>query len=184
MMETLNIKNFGPIKSADIKFGDMTFFVGPQASGKSILLQLLKLIIDKESIASILDINNYEWGKSSDKFLELYFGEGMGLVWTDDTEIIFNGKVFRQSDITSITRSSTKKNAKEQLFYIPAQRVVTMTQGWPKAFGTFDISDPFVLKQFSETVRILMEKETSKISGTGGRVFPKADSVKGALRVG
>jgi predicted ATP-binding protein involved in virulence len=181
-MENLKIKNFGTIKSADVRFGDMTLFVGPQASGKSILLQLFKLIIDKESIPAILDINNYEWGKSRDKFLELYFGEGMASVWNKDTDIRFNDEAFKLTNIINGAQTSGRKAVSEQLFYIPAQRVVTMAQGWPRAFGTFDISDPFVLKQFSETVRTLMEKETSKILGTGGRVFPKPDRIKGALR--
>ena len=33
-MESLIIKNFGPIEEVNVKFGDLTFLVGPQASGK------------------------------------------------------------------------------------------------------------------------------------------------------
>ena len=47
----LKIQNFGPIKKAQINFGDLTFLIGPQASGKSLSLELLKLII--ENIAGI-----------------------------------------------------------------------------------------------------------------------------------
>ena len=47
-MERLIVKNFGSIHDASITFGDLTLFLGPHASGKSILLQLIKLIIDKE----------------------------------------------------------------------------------------------------------------------------------------
>lgn len=180
-MQKLRVKDFGPIKTADVTFGDMTLFVGPQASGKSILLQLLKLIIDKDFVPSILDLNNYEWGKSREKFLELYFGEGMASVWNKDTDIRFNDDPFKIAGILNETKQA-KRAGKEKLFYIPAQRVVTMAQGWPRAFSTFDIGDPFVLKQFSETIRTLMEKETSKMLGTGGRVFPKSDRIKGALR--
>ena len=53
-MKTINIESFGQIKKAEIEFGDLTFFVGPQASGKSIVLQLLKLIIDKKHIRKTL----------------------------------------------------------------------------------------------------------------------------------
>jgi predicted ATPase len=42
----VQLKNIGPIKDADIRFGDLTVFVGPQASGKSIALQFLKLVLD------------------------------------------------------------------------------------------------------------------------------------------
>ena len=40
MIKNLSVKNFGPIESGEIEFGDLTIFVGPQASGKSLLLQL------------------------------------------------------------------------------------------------------------------------------------------------
>lgn len=106
----------------------------------------------------------------------------MASVWNKDTDIRFDNETFKLTNIINGTQTSDSRRVKEQLFYVPAQRVVTMAQGWPRAFSTFDISDPFVLKQFSETVRALMEKETSKILGTGGRVFPKPDRIKGALQ--
>ena len=45
-MERIKLTSLGQITEADITFGDMTIFVGEQASGKSILLQLVKLISD------------------------------------------------------------------------------------------------------------------------------------------
>jgi ABC-type uncharacterized transport system ATPase subunit len=39
----LQVKQLGPIREADITFGDLTVIVGPQATGKSILLQTIKL---------------------------------------------------------------------------------------------------------------------------------------------
>ena len=53
-MRTLKIRNFGPIGDVDVKFGDLTFLLGPQASGKSLFLELLKYIIDKEFVLSTL----------------------------------------------------------------------------------------------------------------------------------
>jgi hypothetical protein len=41
-MKNIRVTNLGQIKEADINFGDLTLFVGPQATGKSILLQLIK----------------------------------------------------------------------------------------------------------------------------------------------
>ena len=37
----LQLKNIGQIKDADIRFGDLTVFVGPQATGKTIALELV-----------------------------------------------------------------------------------------------------------------------------------------------
>jgi predicted ATPase len=42
----LKLFNIGQINEADLRFGDLTVFVGPQASGKSIALQFLKLVVD------------------------------------------------------------------------------------------------------------------------------------------
>jgi len=42
----LRLRNFGPVKSGDIVFGALTIFVGPQATGKSLTLQLVKLLAD------------------------------------------------------------------------------------------------------------------------------------------
>lgn len=55
----LTIRNFGPIREAEMDFGDLTFLIGPQASGKSLSLELLKLIIDQQHIISTLRNYNY-----------------------------------------------------------------------------------------------------------------------------
>ena len=180
-MEHLIVKSFGPIKEADIKFGDFTLFVGPQASGKSILLQLVKLIMDRYNILTVLKQNNYEWGKKNENFLDLFFGESMSSIWKSDTKIEFDLKKYFLSSF--LTKQGVRETSRtEKLFYIPAQRVVTMSQGWPRAFGTFDIGDPFVLKQFSESIRVLMEKETINGDGKQTNVFPKSNRIKEPLR--
>lgn len=42
-MKSLKIKNFGPIGNVEVKFGDLTFLVGPQASGKSLFWNYLNM---------------------------------------------------------------------------------------------------------------------------------------------
>jgi len=180
-MENIKIKSFGPIEEANIKFGDLTLLIGPQASGKSILLQLVKLIIDRYNIPLVLKQNNYEWGKKNENFLDLFFGESMSSIWKPDTKIEFDEKEYVLSSF--LTKQGIRESSRtEKLFYIPAQRVVTMSQGWPRAFGTFDIGDPFVLKQFSESIRVLMEKETINGDSKHSNVFPKPNRIKEPLR--
>ena len=58
-MNTFRLRNFGPIENVNVEFGDLTFFVGPQASGKSLFLELLKYIIDKEYVLKQLRDYNY-----------------------------------------------------------------------------------------------------------------------------
>jgi len=36
-MKKISLRSFGPIYRGEIKFGDLTILVGPQASGKSLL---------------------------------------------------------------------------------------------------------------------------------------------------
>lgn len=38
------------------------------------------------------------------------------------------------------------------MFYIPAQRVMCLSRGLPLRFVDFQAGDPFVLRQFSETI--------------------------------
>ena len=45
-MNNFHIEQFGPIGDVSINFGDLTILVGPQASGKSITLETLKLVVD------------------------------------------------------------------------------------------------------------------------------------------
>ncbi len=178
-MEQIKIKSFGPINEADISFGDLTLLVGPQASGKSILLQLVKLIIDRHNIPSVLKQNNYEWSKKNENFLDLFFGESMSGIWKPETKIEYNGKPYLLSSF--LKKQGTREGSRtEKLFYIPAQRVVTMSQGWPRAFGSFDIGDPFVLKQFSESIRVMMEKEI--INNEYNIIFPKPNRINEPLR--
>lgn len=180
-MNNLTIKSLGPIAEANIMFSDFTLLVGPQASGKSILLQLIKLVMDRHNIPAVLKQNNYEWGKKNENFLDLFFGESMSAIWKADTSIQFDNKEYKLSSFLS-KQGTREQSRTEKLFYIPAQRVVTMSQGWPRAFGTFDIGDPFVLKQFSETIRVLMEKEITNGGGKQSSVFPKPNRIKEPLR--
>lgn len=180
-MESLKVKSLGPVYEADIHFGDITLLVGPQATGKSILLQLIKLVIDRHNIPAVLRQNNYEWGRNKENFLDLFFGESMSAIWKTETEIFMDSRKYDSNSFLP-KQGINEKSRAEKLFYIPAQRVVTMSQGWPRAFGAFDIGDPFVLKQFSETIRVLMEKETLNGISKSSDIFPKQNRIKEPLR--
>lgn len=175
---TLKVNNLAQIREGTVQFGDMTLMVGPQASGKSIFLQLLKLVIDRQNIADTLKTYGYDWGKKADNFLELYFGESMSGIWKHHTEVIYDDESITRSIFLPKKGAPVKASKEEKLFYIPAQRVVTMRAGWPSNFLAFDIGDPYVLKSFSETLRVLMEKEWSN----GGLIFPKSGRLQDSLR--
>ena len=73
-MTKLKVENFGPIKSVDVSLGDLNILIGPQASGKSLFLELFKLVMDKNSIIETLRKYNYEPTLKSKACLKcLYF---------------------------------------------------------------------------------------------------------------
>lgn len=179
-MENLELNSFGPIREATILFGDLTLLVGPQASGKSILLQLLKLLVDKNNIKRTLEQYSFIWGKDENKILDFYFGEGMHKIWKNDSEINLDNKSF-QKDFLLPTKTGrpgkTSKN-EETLFYIPAQRILSVADGRPKNFMEFDVSTPYVLRQFSETLRQLLQNGMD----TKEAIFPISNRLKKPLR--
>ncbi|MEO8007474.1 MAG: ATP-binding protein [Betaproteobacteria bacterium] len=81
LVKRIRLKNIGPIKEADVEFGDLTVVVGPQATGKSIFLQLLKLAVDYPAIHTEFKRFNIDWRGVDSDFLQLYFGEGMASIW-------------------------------------------------------------------------------------------------------
>ena len=173
-MERIKLTLLGQIHEADMSFGDLTVFVGEQASGKSILLQLMKLILDAGNITQTLKKHGFDWQKKTDNFLSLYFGEGMQTIWNPDETKVTVDKV----DFTP-RKALSRRKKDENLFLIPAHRVVTLKDGWPRAFTDYATSDPYVVKEFSEQLRLLMEAGL----GSGERaIFPQEGRMNKTLR--
>ncbi len=173
-MERIELASLGQIREADISFGDLTVFVGEQASGKSILLQLLKLFLDAGDITRTLKKHGFDWQKNTDNFLSLYFGEGMQTIWNPDETTVTVDKI----DFTP-RKALSRRRKDENLFLIPAHRVVTLKDGWPRAFTDYTISDPYVVKEFSEQLRLLMEAGL----GSGERaIFPQVGRMNKTIR--
>jgi len=167
-MKSISVRSLGQLAQADIQLGDLTVLVGPQASAKSIFLQIIKLTLDSPQIARTIRQNGFVWDKKPENFLSLYLGEGMQKVWTSETSVVIDDKQFKLSDYTE-TRGRKKQD--EKLFLIPAQRVITLRGGWPRPFTDYDSGDPYVVKQFSEQLRRLME---TGLGGGKGAIFPQA----------
>src|SRR5204862_2828750 len=87
-MTTLNIGNLGQIKEASLTFGDLTVLVGPQATGKSIALQLLKLMVDAGQVQAELGRYGLDWSGKLAEFFDVYFGEGMRSIWRPNTSSV------------------------------------------------------------------------------------------------
>ncbi len=149
---TLKAENFGPIKSGRVEFGDLTILVGPQATGKSIFLQLLKLLVDIRHVKYEFKRAGIDWQNKFELFLDVYFGEGMKNLKQPGTHVEFGGA---PENLESLV-ADTKAAKGESMFFIPAQRVLTLRDGWPQAFTYYDPGVPFTVREFSEELRLLM----------------------------
>ena len=173
-MKTLQLKNLGQIADASLEFGDLTVLVGPQASGKSITLQWLKLLLDTGLIQQQLHTYGLDYGGQLPSFLDVYFGEGMRSLWSEASEVLVDGKPIDMPK--RVARRQPSK--KDSVFLIPAQRVLAMPDGWPKPFQSYRPGDPYPVRAFSEQLRMLMERE---FTGTGP-LFPKSNRLKADYR--
>jgi len=170
----LTLRNVGQIKEADLAFGDLTVLVGPQASGKSILLQWIKLLLDCGLIQQHLHTYGLDYGGKLPEFLDVYFGEGMHAIWRPESVVEVDGKPI---DVERrIGRQQS--NRVESVFLIPAQRVLALANGWPRPFTGYSAGDPYAVRAFSEELRLLMERE---FAGTGP-LFPKSNRLKADYR--
>jgi energy-coupling factor transporter ATP-binding protein EcfA2 len=176
----LSISNFGPIKEANINFGNLTFLIGPQASGKSLSLELLKLIIDKSHIVSTLRNYNFILSKTDAKnILDWYFGEGLSGLFREDTKIVLDNEAFSPQDLLNvISKQKASGQRKESVFYVPAQRILSISEGRPRNFMEYDTSTPYVLRWFSETLRVFMQGGM----GNPDTIFPIKSRLKGAVK--
>ena len=175
-MKNLKLTSLGQIPEANITFGDLTIFVGEQASGKSILLQLVKLILDADDITQTLKKHGFDWHEKIEHFLSLYFGEEMQGIWDPTaTKITVDNEAFELDKI--LTKKGRKKA--ESLCMIPAQRVMTLKDGWPRAFTDYAIGDPYIIKQFSEQLRLLMDM---KLGTSEDTIFPQVGRLNKVVR--
>jgi len=174
-IEHVSLKNVGPISSANVEFGDLNIFVGPQATGKSIFLELLKLVIDFPAIQAEFRRFNIDWRGNSESFFELYFGDGMGSIWNDHSELSINGE---KHSLVDYAKSARRRSKNEKFFFIPAQRVMSLRDGLTRPFTDYRFGDPFVLREFSEKLHQLVQNEF----GRDPTLFPKANRLNASLR--
>ncbi len=170
-MNRLEVEAFGPIKRADIALGDLTVLVGPQASGKSLMVQLLKAVEDAGAIRSDLKNYGFDWlhgGDPVSDYCSLYFGGGLQDLVGRRTTIRRDG---RPVDFMAVAKPGGKASHEETTFLIPAQRVLILQDGWPKPFMGYSVGDPYAMRRFSDSLRQLMENGLGRAGAEP--IFPR-----------
>ena len=177
MVERIRAQNIGPVREADIRFGDLTIFVGPQATGKSIFLQLLKLLVDRRSIHDTMQYYGLGQPSDVDGFLDLYFGEGMASIWSEKKSRLILGQARKPTGLAAYARPG-RAETPEKMFYIPAQRVMSLRDGLTRPFTDYRAGDPFVLRDFSDKLHWIVQNEI----GLDEDVFPRRNRLAAVLR--
>lgn len=172
--ERVVIKNFGPIQKVDVELGDLTVLIGAQASGKSLFLQMFKLLKDKSAILQSLENYSFVVNNKLENLLNRYLGEGLASMWTDSSELIMNGEIYSREYF----ENSSIGNSTDKVFYIPAQRILSISDGRPKNFMEFSENDPFVLRKFSDTLRLF----TQNGLGGSGVLYPLPNRLKAVIK--
>ena len=171
---TFRVRHFAQFEEAALTFGDLTVLVGPQATGKSLLLQLFKLAQDAPAIKTALK----RYGavlKTPAQWAEAYFGEGFASVWDEKTRWYWDGQ---PQTLARVAESAGK--SEQRVFYVPAQRALIFHQAsWPRPFSDFRWQDPFVVRHFSDQIRLLLD---AGLGGEEGVLFPKARRLHQTVR--
>ena len=95
-------------------------------------------------------------------------------IWHDSTKVLDDGHEF---DLSILSRKGSKRD--ESVLLIPAQRVITLKDGWPRTFLDYAGGDPYVVRQFSEHLRQLME---SGLGAGNGAIFPQIGRMNEVIR--
>lgn len=179
----LSVKHFGPIRDANVTFGDLNVIVGPQATGKSLFFQLLNLLTDPEPICRTILQSGTDWGSELRDFLHVYFGTPS--LCTAETVIEWKGKKIDLAKLIGKAKRDARKvapgeRASERMFYIPAQRVMAVRDGITRPFGDFYAGDPYVLRKFSDALHSLVQ--SGLIRTDSDTLFPMSNKLNPALR--
>ncbi|WNG24158.1 AAA family ATPase [Cystobacter fuscus] len=167
--DVLEVRNLGQIAHARIEFGDLTVLVGPQAAGKSLLLQTWKLGLDSGEIVSALRDAGTSL-ENKNELLDAYYGEGMSTAWVGKTRVSINGQPLRPEELLRASK------AKGRVFFVPAHRALLMAEGWPAPFMRLKADTPTVARLFSQS---LYDRFTGKQAGA---LFPVERRLKQGVR--
>jgi energy-coupling factor transporter ATP-binding protein EcfA2 len=151
---TLTIRNFAQIAKADIEFGDLTVLVGPQGTGKSLILQWLKAALDGKQMVSLLSSAGQTANRTT-AIIDLIFGFGMGGAWRPSTKVFLDGEPILPREIGTLGKEY------ERLFYIPAHRSMLISDGWALPFNKLPVEIPIVARNFSQNLYDLFTDKES-----------------------
>lgn len=170
---SLTIRNFAHLREVTIPLRDIIVVVGPQATGKSLALQLFKLCLDRTRIVRVLRDQGFSW-QSPSEFAALYFGAGFERAWRDSTDVAIGTKPFT----LQMAAESRGRDGEEAVYFVPAHRTLTISEGWPRRIPRSQSDAPYVARRFAEQ---LLELMNTRLAGAT-KLFPQPRRLKAAFR--
>ena len=167
---SLQIKNFAHLANVNLKFGDLTVLVGPQGAGKSLALQWLKIAMDGRQMVEALRAAGHPVDRR-EALIDLIFGTGMATGWKANSTSVHFGKA-----PIGLNNIAKRGKEKEQLFFVPAQRSILISDGWAAPFQRLTSDTPAVARLFSQN---LFDRFSGKDAGT---LFPVERRLKKIIR--
>jgi hypothetical protein len=137
---------------------------------------MLKLAEEYPAIKRTMIDFAYNPSRGREVFIADYLGEGMSSIWTDHSLIRTGAKTLSYENI----KHTTVAKREHSVFYIPAQRVMTFDNGWPRRFQSYESSFPYVVREFSEELFKYLDKAYA--SDSTGRLFPHPKSLRKSLK--
>jgi energy-coupling factor transporter ATP-binding protein EcfA2 len=129
----LIVKNFGPIKQADVVFNRFTVFVGPQGSGKSTLAKLYSMFMWLEK-RLIRGLESQKDAEKTSRFKNRYCGyHRLTSYFCGATEIEFFGQayhfIFKDDKFNVIALERMENVDVMKVMYIPSERNLLSSLG-------------------------------------------------------
>jgi len=214
MEERLIIHNFGPIQEADVRVRDLTIFVGPQATGKSLAAQALYFLANigdllspnaKKPLEDALSALEWWFGNAP----SVYAGPGTLLCWDPIGVGPVQGRMHEirwdyegpsisealEQRVQEAWQTETWRASSEMRVYIPAGRALySFLPPYSLFARSLDqLQWPGYIRKFYETlgraVRQLWEKQEVALSEISPEKAPflqqRIDSIiKGQIRYG
>lgn len=103
----------------------------------------------------------------------------MSKLFKEETEIYWGNENFSPQELlNTLIQQKASEKTKETVFYVPAQRILSIADGRPKNFMEFDWETPYVLRRFSETLRVFIQGGL----GNPDTIFPMKNRLKEDVR--
>ena len=122
--------------------------------------------MDPNHILGVFEQQNVVFNRDPAAVLNGFYGRGMADMLKDSPNVTWKRQCYELQALTKFKKP--KSSQIERLFYIPAQRIVSLPSGVSQTFGSFNFGDPYVLRYFAHQVHNLLQNEFRSTA----RLFP------------